>query len=131
VRGPTNVNRVWIPGELVVLSGHKRHQLHRHCHKGPHHVAVLVLEDVTVVHVPAAVVGEADGDLDDLVRVDADGVLEAALIVIDGVLKLILWVGFERYRRCELNILDTAFGDLVAHRAWHPPNRWIPPDRPG
>ena len=52
--------------------------------EGAHHVAVFVFEDVAVVHVAAAVGGEADGDFDDLVGVDADGVLEAALVVVDS-----------------------------------------------
>jgi hypothetical protein len=44
-----------------------------------------VFEDVAVVHVPAAVGGEADSDLGDLAGVDADGVLQAAFVVVDGV----------------------------------------------
>jgi hypothetical protein len=54
---------------------HERHQLGGHHHERPHHVVVLVLEDVAVVHVAAAEDLEPDDDVDDLVRVDADGVL--------------------------------------------------------
>ena len=57
------------------VSGHKGHKLRGHGYKGAHHVAVLVLQDVAVVHVPAAIGGKANGDLDDLVGIDADGVL--------------------------------------------------------
>ncbi len=63
------------PGVRRPVSGHKGHELRGHGYKGAHHVAVLVLQDVAVVHVPAAVGGEANGDLDDLVGIDADGVL--------------------------------------------------------
>ena len=38
-----------------------------HGDEGAHHVAVFVFEDVAVVHVPAAVGGEADSDFGDLV----------------------------------------------------------------
>ena len=82
---------------------HERHELGGHGHEGAHHVAVFVFEDVAVVHVPAGVGGEADGDFDDLVGVDADGVLEAALVVVDGVV--------------ELEVFDAVLGDLVADRA--------------
>ena len=41
-----------------------------------------------MVHVAAAVGGEADGDFGDLVGVDADGVLEAVFVVVDGVVEL-------------------------------------------
>src|SRR5690348_11092996 len=44
-------------------SGHKRHEIRGHGYRGAHHVAVLVLQDVAVVHVAAAVGGEANGDL--------------------------------------------------------------------
>jgi hypothetical protein len=44
---------------------------------------VFVLEDVTVVHVAAAEDLEADDDVDDFLRVDADGVLEAAFVVVE------------------------------------------------
>src|SRR6266851_4015573 len=57
-------------------SGHEWHEFGGHGDEGAHHVAVFVFEDVAVVHVAAAVGGEADGDFGDLVRVDADGVLE-------------------------------------------------------
>src|ERR1700730_11109600 len=58
-------------------SHHGRHELRGHQHEGSHHVAVFVFEDVAVIHVAAAVTVEADGDLDDLVGGDADGVLQA------------------------------------------------------
>src|SRR6266567_2633640 len=48
-------------------SAHEGHELLGHDDDGPHHVAVLVFEDVAVVHVAAAVGLEADGELDDLV----------------------------------------------------------------
>jgi hypothetical protein len=54
-----------------------------------------MLEDVAVVHVGAAVGREPDGDLDDLVRVYADRVLEAALVVVDRVVELVVAVAFE------------------------------------
>jgi hypothetical protein len=54
-----------------------------------------VFEDVAVVHVAAAVSGEADGDLGDLVGVDADGVLEAVFVVVDGVVELVVRVAVE------------------------------------
>jgi len=54
---------------------------------GAHHVAVLVFEDVAVVHVAAAVGLEADGELDDLVGVDADGVLEPSFAGVDDVVE--------------------------------------------
>jgi hypothetical protein len=53
--------------------------------EGAHHVVVFVLEDVTVVHVAAAEDLEADDDVDDFLRVDADGVLEAAFVVVEPV----------------------------------------------
>jgi hypothetical protein len=55
-----------------------------------------VFEDMAVIHVAAAVGGEADGDLDDLVGVNADGVLEAAFVVVDGVAERVVRVAFER-----------------------------------
>ena len=64
---------------------HERHELGGHDDEGSHHVVVLVLEDVAVVHVAAAEHLEADDDVDDLVRVDADGVLEAELVVVEAV----------------------------------------------
>src|SRR5258708_5125191 len=78
------------------LSGHEWHELGGHGDEGAHHVAVLVFEDVAVVHVAAAVGGEADGDFDDLIGVDADGVLEAAFVVVDGVAGFVVRVPFER-----------------------------------
>jgi hypothetical protein len=42
------------------LSGHEWHELGGHGDEGAHHVAVFVFEDVAVVHVAAAVGGEAD-----------------------------------------------------------------------
>src|SRR5438309_11681178 len=59
-----------VPRSLT--SRHERHQLHRRRHERTHHVAVLVLEDVAVVHVPARVGRELDHDLDQPVRVDPD-----------------------------------------------------------
>jgi hypothetical protein len=44
-----------------------------------------VLEDVAVVHVAPAKHLEADNDVDDFVRVDADGVLEAPFILVEAV----------------------------------------------
>ena len=52
----------------------------------------LRARELTVVHVPPAVGSEADCDLDDLVWVDADGVLEAAVVVVDGVVELVVGV---------------------------------------
>jgi hypothetical protein len=84
--------------------------------KGPHHVAVFVLEDVAVVHVPAAVGGEANGDLDELVGIDAHGVLEAAFVVVDRVVELVVRVTLERDRRGEVALADASVRDLVADR---------------
>jgi hypothetical protein len=47
-------------------SRHERHEVGGHGDEGAHHVAVFVFEDVAVVHVPAGVGGEADGDFEDL-----------------------------------------------------------------
>src|SRR5262249_33503137 len=98
-------------------SSHERHELRRHSHEGPHHVAVLVLEDVAVVHVPSAVAREADGDLDDLVGIDADRVLEAALVVVDRVVELVIGVAFEGDGSGELAVADAVRGDGGADRA--------------
>ena len=95
-------------------SGHEGHQLRRHRHERPHHVAVLVFEDVAVVHVSAAVGREADGDLDDLLGIDANGVLEPPFVVVDRVGKGVIRVALERDRRDEVAVLDTALRDLVA-----------------
>jgi hypothetical protein len=54
-----------------------------------------VFEDVAVVHVAPAVRREANGDLDELVGVDADGVLEAALVVVDRMVELVVGVALE------------------------------------
>src|SRR5262249_56405552 len=77
-------------------SGHEGHELDGHGDEGAHHVAVFVFEDVAVVDVAAAVGGEADGYFGDLVGIDADGVLEAAFVVVDGVVELVVRVAFER-----------------------------------
>src|SRR5207302_7293052 len=62
---------------------HERHQLGWHDDERAHHVVVFVLEDMAVLHVARAEDGEADDDVDDLVRVDADGLLEAKLVVVE------------------------------------------------
>src|ERR1700757_2931406 len=67
--------RLWLPG-----SAHEGHELGGHDDDGAHHVAILVFEDVAVVHVAAAVVLEADRELDDLLRGGGDGVLEPLFI---------------------------------------------------
>ena len=51
----------------------------RHHRELGHHAVVLVVEHVAVDHEVAGVVGECGRDLDRLVRVEAPGVLEAAL----------------------------------------------------
>ena len=66
-----------------------------------------------MVHVAAAVGGEADGDFGDLVGVDADGVLEATFVVVDGVVELIVGVTFERDCGGDGKVFDAVFGDLV------------------
>src|SRR5215831_21313247 len=99
-------------------SSHERHELRRHRHEGPHHVAVLVLEDVAVVHVPAAVVREADGDLDDLVGIDPDRVLEPSLVLVDRVVELVLRVALERDGRGKVAFADAAVRDVVVD--WPP-----------
>ena len=70
-----------------------------------------------MVHVAAAVGGEADGDFDDLVGVDADGVLEAAFVVVDGVAELVVGVAFERDCGGDGEVFDAVVGDLVADGA--------------
>jgi hypothetical protein len=99
------------------LSGHERHELGGHGDEGAHHVAVFVFEDVAVVHVAAAVGGEAYGDFGDLFGVDADGVLEAAFVVVDGVIELVVRVAFERGCGGDGEVFDAVFGDLVADGA--------------
>lgn len=99
------------------LSGHEWHELGGHGDEGAHHVAVLVFEDVAVVHVAAAVGGEADGDFGDLVGVDADGVLEAAFVVVDCVAEFVAGVAFERDCGGDGELFDAVFGDLVADGA--------------
>ena len=99
------------------LSGHERHELGGRGDEGAHHVAVFVFEDVAVVHVPAAVGGEADGDFGDLAGVDADGVLEAAFVVVDGVVELVVRVAFERDGGGDGEVFDAVAGDLVADGA--------------
>src|SRR5258705_9870853 len=96
------------------LSGHEWHELGGHGDEGAHHVAVFVFEDVAVVHVAAAVGGEADGDFGDLVGVDADGVLEAAFVVVDDVVELVVRVAFERDCGGDGAVFDAVFGDPVA-----------------
>jgi hypothetical protein len=71
---------------------------------------------MAVVHVPAAVAFEADGDLDDLVRVDADGVLETPLVVGDRVVELVAGVALESDRRGEVAFTDSGVGNVVADR---------------
>src|SRR5207237_4092771 len=66
---------------------------------------------------PAAVGGEADGDLDDLIRVDADGVLEPALVLVDRVVELVVRVALDRDGRGEVSVADAAVGYLVPNRA--------------
>ena len=70
-----------------------------------------------MVHVAAAVGGEADGDLGDLVGVDADGVLEAAFVVVDGVGELVVGVAVEGDGGGEGEVFDAVAGDLVADGA--------------
>jgi hypothetical protein len=76
--------RRWLAG-----SAHERHELRGHDDDGAHHVAVFVFEDVAVVHVAAAVGLEADGELDDLVGVDPDGVLEPSFVGVDDVVEFV------------------------------------------
>ena len=70
---------------------HERHELAGHRHEGLHHVAILVLEDGAVLHERAREILEPHDDVDDLVRVHADGVLEAELVVIEGVVDPSVW----------------------------------------
>ncbi len=99
------------------LSGHERHELGGHGDEGAHHVAVFVFEDVAVVHVAVAVGGEADGDLGDLMGVDADGVLKAAFVVVDGVAGFVVRLASERDCGGDGAVFDAVFGDLVADGA--------------
>jgi hypothetical protein len=69
-----------------------------------------VFEDVAVVHVAAAEGGEADGDFDHLVGVDADGVLEAAFVVVDGVAEIVVGVAFERDCGGDGEVFDAVVG---------------------
>ena len=69
-----------------------------------------MLEDVAVVHVPAAVGREADGDLDELVWIDADGVLEPAFVVVDRVVEFVVRVALERDCRGEVALAYAAAG---------------------
>jgi len=73
--------------------------------------------DVAVVHVAAAVGGEADGDFGDLIGVDADGLLEAVFVVINGVVEFVVGVAFERDGGSEDEVFDAMAGDLVADGA--------------
>src|SRR6266851_3085077 len=98
-------------------SGHEWHKFGGRGDEGAHHVAVFVFEDVAVVHVAAAVGGEADGDFGDLVRVDADGVFQAAFVVVDGVVELVVRVAFARDGGGDGEVFDAVFGDLVADGA--------------
>jgi hypothetical protein len=94
----------------------KWHELRGHRDEGSHHVAVLVFEDVAVVHVAAAEGGEADGDLDDLVGIDADGVLEPAFVFVDRVVEVVLGGALERDGGSEIAVPDAIFRDLVPDR---------------
>src|SRR6266699_3207991 len=107
----------WYRSRACGVSGHERHELGGHGDEGAHHVAVFVFEDVAVVHVAAAVGGETDGDFGDLVGVDADGVLEAAFVVVDGVVELVAGVAFERDGGGNGEVFDAMVGDLVADGA--------------
>src|SRR5579864_8658337 len=98
-------------------SGHEGHELGGHGDEGTHHVAVFVFEDVAVVHVAAAVGGEADGDFGDLVGVDADGVLEAAFVVVDGVVELVFRVAVERDCGGDGEVFNAVVGDVEADGA--------------
>src|SRR4029077_12473650 len=46
-----------------------------------------------------------------------DRVLEPALVVVDRVGEVVVRVALERDLRCEVAVLDAAFGDLVPDRA--------------
>src|SRR6266700_3295683 len=104
--------RRWLPG-----SAHEGHELRGHDDDGAHHVAVLVVEDVAVVHVAAAVGLEADGELDDLVGVDADGVLEPSFVGVDDVVELVVGVRGQAYGRGRLVVADSVVGDGDGDRA--------------
>jgi len=96
-----------------------------HGDEGAHHVAVFVFEDVAVVQVAAAVGGEADSDFGDLVGVDADGLLEAAFFVVDGVAELVIGIAFEGNRGGDGEVFDAVFRDLVADGASRQDLEWV------
>src|SRR6201993_2041750 len=98
--------RLWLPG-----SAHEGHELGGHDDDGAHHVAVLVFEDVAVVHVAGAGVLEADGELDDLVGVDADGVLEPSFVGVDDVVELVAGVAGQAHGRGRVAVADPVAGD--------------------
>jgi hypothetical protein len=89
-----------------------------------------VFEDVAVVHVAAAVGGEADGDFCDLAGVDADGVLEAVFVVVDDVGEFVAGVASERDGGGDGKVFDAVFGDLVADRAAGEDLEWVTSSRP-
>ena len=95
---------------------HERHELGRHDDEGSHHVVVLVLEDVAVVHVAAAETLEADDDVDDLVRVDADGVLESELIVVEPMRDPVVGRPADAHGRAGAGGCDPAVGLLDGRR---------------
>src|SRR5690349_7105238 len=100
------------PGARLWLSGsaHEGHELGGHDDDGAHHVAILVFEDVAVVHVAAAVVPEADSELDDLVGVDADGVLKPSFVGVDDVVELVAGVAGQAYGRGRVAVADPVAG---------------------
>src|SRR6266446_7194268 len=102
----------WLPG-----SAHEGHELRGHDDDGAHHVAVLVFEDVAVVHVAAAVGLEADGELDDLVGVDADGVLESSFVGVDDVAEFVAGVAGQAHGRGRVAVADPVAGDGDRDRA--------------
>ena len=91
---------------------HERHELGGHDDEGAHHVVVFMLEDVTVVHVAAAEDLEADDDIDDFLRVDPNGLLEAALVVVEPVWDAVVEVVADAHRCARAGRADPAFGDL-------------------
>src|SRR5438552_3972282 len=62
---------------------HRREYACGHYDKRPHHVVVLVLEQVTVVHVAAGVTVECEGDRDQLSGIDSHRVLPARFIRVE------------------------------------------------
>src|SRR6266542_2596415 len=98
-------------------SAHEGHELGGHDHDGAHHVAVLVLEDVAVVHVAAGVGGEADGELDELVGVDPHGVLEPSLVGVDDVVELVIGISGQPHGGGHGAVADPARGGGDRDRA--------------